>query len=54
MNDIINIQGVECFEKDGVAYLKLETVARGLGFTKRRRKAPGFIHGDISRLALSC
>lgn len=33
MNDIMNISGIECFEKDGVAYLKLETVARGLGFT---------------------
>ena len=29
---IINIDGVECYEKDGTAYLKLETVARGLGF----------------------
>lgn len=35
MNDlqIINISGVDCYEKDGTAYLKLETVARGLGFT---------------------
>ena len=33
MSDIINIDGVECYEKDGTAYLKLETVARGLGFT---------------------
>lgn len=33
MNDIINIGGVDCYEKDGTAYLKLETVARGLGFT---------------------
>lgn len=33
MNDIMNISGIECFEKNGVAYLKLETVARGLGFT---------------------
>ena len=33
MNDIMNIEGIECYEKDGVAYLKLETVARGLGFT---------------------
>lgn len=32
MNEIMNISGIECFEKDGVAYLKLETVARGLGF----------------------
>ena len=29
----MNINGIECFEKDGTAYLKLETVARGLGFT---------------------
>ena len=28
------ICGVECYEKDGTAYLKLETVARGLGFTE--------------------
>lgn len=34
MNDIMNIQGIECYEKDGTAYLKLETVARGLGFTE--------------------
>ena len=34
MQDIMNINGIECFEKDGVAYLKLETVARGLGFTR--------------------
>lgn len=31
---IFNISGVECYEKDGTAYLKLETVARGLGFTR--------------------
>lgn len=34
MNEIMTIQGVECYEKDGVAYLKLEAVARGLGFTQ--------------------
>ena len=34
MNEIMNISGIECFEKDGSAYLKLETVARGLGFTQ--------------------
>lgn len=35
-NEIIatNICGVDCYEKDGTAYLKLETVARGLGFTR--------------------
>ena len=33
--EIINISGVDCYEKDGIVYLNLETVARGLGFTKR-------------------
>ena len=31
---VFNIQGVDCYEKDGTAFLKLETVARGLGFTQ--------------------
>lgn len=35
MNEIMTIQGIPCYEKDGVAYLNLETVARGLGFTKK-------------------
>lgn len=30
---IMNISGIECYEKDGIAYLELEAVARGLGFT---------------------
>ncbi len=30
---IKSISGVDCYEKDGTAYLKLEAVARGLGFT---------------------
>lgn len=34
MNEIMNISGIECYELDGVVYLKLETVARGLGFTR--------------------
>lgn len=34
MNEIMNISGVECYEKNGIAYLELETVARGLGFTQ--------------------
>ena len=34
MNEIMNIGGVDCYEKDGTAYLKLESVARGLGFTQ--------------------
>ena len=39
MQDIMNINGIECFEKDGVAYLKLETVARGLGFVDNSKGA---------------
>ena len=31
--EIMNIDGVDCYEQDGTAYLKLEAVARGLGFT---------------------
>lgn len=33
-NSILNIHGVDCYEKDGIVYLRLETVARGLGFTR--------------------
>ncbi len=38
MNEIqvINISGVDCYEKGGTAFLKLETVARGLGFTQEK------------------
>lgn len=36
--EIINIDGVECYEKDGIAYLKLDAVARGLGFTQTQIK----------------
>lgn len=35
---VINVSGIDCYEKDGVVYLKLETVARGLGFTKTENK----------------
>lgn len=31
---IMNVSGIDCYEKDGIAYLKLEAVARGLGFTR--------------------
>lgn len=34
--EILNIGGIECYEKDGVAYLNLEAVARGLGFTQEK------------------
>lgn len=35
-NNIQRICGVECYEKDGTVYLKLESVARGLGFTQEK------------------
>lgn len=38
MNEIMTIQGIPCYEKDGIAYLNLETVARGLGFIKVDKK----------------
>ena len=33
---VINISGVDGYEKDGVVYLRLENVARGLGFTQEK------------------
>lgn len=36
--EILNIGGIECYEKDGVAYLNLEAVSRGLGFVKNEKK----------------
>lgn len=32
-NKIMTISGIPCYEKNGTAYLNLEAVARGLGFT---------------------
>ena len=32
--EILNVSGIDCYEKDGAVYLKLEAVARGLGFTE--------------------
>lgn len=36
MNEIMNISGVSCYEENGTAYLRLEDVARGLGFTQMK------------------
>lgn len=36
--EVLTIEGIECYEKDGVCYLKLEAVAIGLGFTKTETK----------------
>lgn len=33
-----NICGVDCYEQNGVAYLRLENVARGLGLTQTQKK----------------
>lgn len=38
MKNIMNIGGIDCYEKNGTAYLRLETAARGLGFTKTEMK----------------
>lgn len=32
-NEIMTISGIPCYEKNGTAYLNLEAVVRGLGFT---------------------
>lgn len=34
--EVMNIQGIECYEQDGTAYLKLDAVARGLGFVQTK------------------
>lgn len=34
MNTLLSISGVSCYEENGTAYLRLEDVARGLGFTQ--------------------
>ncbi|NBI73462.1 hypothetical protein D3Z50_21025, partial [Clostridiaceae bacterium] len=36
---VVNIRGIDCYEQDGTAYLKLETVARGLGLTQSQTKS---------------
>lgn len=35
---ILTIKGIDCYEQDGTIYLKLESVARGLGFTQTQNK----------------
>lgn len=35
-NSLVCISGVRGYEKDGVAYLHIEDVARGLGFTEKK------------------
>ena len=51
MNDlaITNISGVDCYEKDGVAYLNLEAVARELGFVKKADSGNDVVNGSRVR-----
>lgn len=37
---IKRIEGVDCYESNGVAYLNLEAAARGLGFTQEKNGEP--------------
>lgn len=53
MNEIMNINGIECYEKEGTAYLKLETVARGLGFTRVAASGNEVVRWDTVRKYLS-
>ena len=34
----MTIKGIDCYEENGVVYLKLESCARGLGFTQTQSK----------------
>lgn len=53
MNEIMNINGVECYEKNGTAYLKLEAVARGLGFKRTAASGNEVIRWETVRKYLS-
>lgn len=46
MNNIMEIDGIECYEQNGTAYLKLETVARGLGFTRIAKSGNELVRWD--------
>ena len=50
---IMNIQGVECYEKGGTAYLKLDAVARGLGFTRTANSGNEVVRWETVRKYLS-
>lgn len=49
---VMNIEGIECYENNGTAYLKLETVARGLGFVDNS-KGTEYVRWNIVRQYLS-
>lgn len=50
---IMNIKGIECYEQNGTAYLKLETVARGLGFTQTAASGNEVVRWERVRRYLS-
>lgn len=49
---VMNIEGIECYENNGTAYLKLETVARGLGFVDNS-KGTEYVRWNTVRQYLS-
>lgn len=53
MNEIVTIGGIDCYEENGKAYLKLETVARGLGFTRVAASGNEVIRWETVRKYLS-
>lgn len=53
MNEIMTIGGVSCYEKDGVAWLNLEAVARGLGFTQTAASGNEVVRWERVRKYLS-
>lgn len=54
MNEnIMNICGIDCYEKDGTAYLRLETAARGLGFTRIASSGNEVVRWETVRKYLS-
>lgn len=50
---IMNINGIECYEKDGIVYLNLETCARGLGFTRTANSGNEVVRWETVRKYLS-
>ena len=41
------IQGIEGYEENGIVYLRLETVARGLGFVDSSKGDKGYIRWNV-------
>ncbi|MEG0902044.1 MAG: phage antirepressor KilAC domain-containing protein [Clostridia bacterium] len=53
MGDIKTIQGINCYEENGVAYLNLEAVARGLGFSQIAKSGNEVVRWETVRKYLS-